>query len=85
VGLLGYYMGVNKTISLDAQTALIAERLPNFSGFVRNQLRKYAREEKKKAAFAHVAAPEARIWGDQANKCNPRHKNGKCMVCWSDE
>ena len=75
-------MGVNKTISLDAQTALIAERLPNFSQFVRQSLRNYARIEKKKAGIVHVAPESGRIWGEEGNKCNPRHRNGECMVCW---
>lgn len=78
-------MGVNKTISLDAQTALIAERLPNFSQFVRNSLIKHARSEKKKAGFVHVAPPAARIWGNGVARCNPKHKDGKCVICWGEE
>ena len=77
-------MGVNKTISLDAQTALIAERMPNFSQFVRNSLIKHARIEKKKGHIGHIAAPNARVWGEKKDKCNPKHKNGSCVECWGD-
>lgn len=82
---LGRNMGVNKTISLDAQTAIIAERMPNFSGFVRNALLKYARTEKKKGPKTHTAPLSARVWGDEKDKCNPKHKNGCCDICWGDE
>jgi len=78
-------MGVNKTISLDAQTALIAERLPNFSQFVRNSLRKHAKMEKKKEGLVHYAAKEARVWGPESDKCNPNIVKGRCLLCWSDE
>ena len=78
-------MGVNKTISLDRQTAIIADRMPNFSGFVRNALLKYARTEKKKGPLSHTVAPSARVWGPSKDKCNPKHKNGCCGLCWSDE
>ena len=78
-------MGVNKTISLDAQTAMIAERLPNFSQFVRLSLIKHARKEEKKAGLNHIAPEAARVWGDLQNKCNPKHKKGPCVICWGDE
>ena len=78
-------MGVNKTISLDAQTALIAERMPNFSQFVRNSLIKYARSEKKKATMEHIAPEGARNWGIDYDQCNPRHMKGRCFLCWGDE
>ncbi len=79
-------MGVNKTISLDAQTAMIAERLPNFSQFVRQSLIKHARMEKKKQDnAAHIAPSAARVWGETKDKCNPRHKKGQCLICWSGE
>jgi len=77
-------MGVNKTISLDAQTALIAERMPNFSGFVRDQLLKYARTTRKQIEVHHTVAPKARVWGPNKDKCNPKHKNGSCVLCWGD-
>ena len=77
-------MGVNKTISLDAQTALIAERMPNFSGFVRDQLLKHARTTKKKGPVFHQSPPTGRIWGPNKDKCNPKHKNGSCDICWGD-
>tara|TARA_R110002096_G_scaffold212677_1_gene400143 strand:+ start:332 stop:589 length:258 start_codon:yes stop_codon:yes gene_type:complete len=85
VGLLGYYMGVNKTISLDAQTALIADRMPNFSQFVRNALLKHARTASIPAGTVHVAPETARVWGETQDKCNPKHKSGACMLCWGDE
>jgi len=78
-------MGVNKTISLDAQTALIAERLPNFSQFVRQSLIKHARMEKKKQGLVHYAQPQARVWGPNNDKCNPNIVKGRCLICWGDE
>lgn len=81
-------MGHNKTISLDEDTARIAERLPNFSRFVRQCLLKYARAAMTKSDIGegtHVAPPEARIWGENRDKCNPLHAKGRCAPCWGVE
>lgn len=78
-------MGVNKTISLDEQTAIIADRLPNFSAFVRSALLKHARMDAKKKPLKHVAPETGRVWGDDRDKCNPRHSKGLCKICWSEE
>jgi len=81
-------MGHNKTISLDEDTAKIADRLPNFSRFVRQCLIKHAATASLSPALAHkdhIAPLEARIWGETKDKCNPRHKNGRCALCWGEE
>jgi len=85
-------MAKNKTISLDEDTAKIADRLPNFSRFVRQCLLKHAREAtnleswpKSGQKIRHVAPDEARIWGETKDKCNPLHKNGRCALCWGEE
>jgi len=72
-------MAPNKTISLDEHTAKIADRLPNFSRFVRQCLLQHVREA---AVDEHVAPSSARIWGETKDKCNPLHKKGPCPVCW---
>ena len=78
-------MGHNKTISLDEDTAKIADRLPNFSRFVRQALLKHASSARATKGSDHVAHPTARIWGESKDKCNPRHKNGRCALCWGEE
>ncbi len=88
--LIGYdylasNMGVNKTISLDAQTALIAERLPNFSQFVRESLIRHARMDEIYAGLDHIAPETARVWGELKTQCNPNHKKGLCLICWGGE
>jgi len=78
-------MGVNKTISLCPETAIIAERLPNFSQFVRYHLKNHARKTKKLIQESvHVAIEPARVWGPEKDKCNPKHKNGSCVTCWGE-
>jgi hypothetical protein len=82
-------MAPNKTISLDEDTARIADRLPNFSRFVRQCLLKYARDASMSiteyAGHTHIAPPEARIWGENKDKCNPLHARGRCPSCWGVE
>lgn len=80
-------MAHNKTISLDETTALLAERMPNFSAWVRFHLREWARNAghvTQAAEAVHVAPPEARVWGDKKDKCNPRHLNGLCPTCYPE-
>ena len=81
-------MAHHKTISLDEDTARIAARLPNFSRFVRQCLIKHAAHAEifeKGAETPHKAPVSARVWGETKDKCNPRHKNGRCFVCWGSE
>lgn len=81
-------MGTHKTISLDEDTAKIAERLPNFSRFVRQCLLKHAAHATNVGdakAIKHIAPESARIWGETKDKCNPMHHKGRCPACWSVE
>jgi hypothetical protein len=82
-------MAPNKTISLDEDTAKIADRLPNFSRFVRQCLQKHARSAVAGVGDnpweQHIAPESARIWGVTKDKCNPLHKKGRCPVCWGVE
>ena len=64
------------SISLDRESAEIAERLPNLSAFVREQLFRWAAE---KQIGRHVQNPDVRVHG----KCNAMHKN-LCYVCWPE-
>ena len=73
---------VNKTISLDEHTAQIADRLPNFSRFVRQCLLELGQKTEVSRYAAHVAPAEARIWGENKDKCNPAHQKGQCATCW---
>jgi len=79
-------MAKNKTISLDEDTARIADRLPNFSRFVRQCLLKHASSAYVKpdawSDLQHIAPESARIWGETKDKCNPQHKKGRCPICW---
>lgn len=76
---------MNKTISLDEETALIADKLPNFSRFVRQSLLNLAGATEKGRDAVHYAPPEARIWGPTNDKCNPKHRKGECPTCWGSE
>jgi hypothetical protein len=81
-------MAPNKTISLDEDTAKIADRLPNFSRFVRQCLLKHASGAVSRlegSHGAHIAPSSARIWGETKDKCNPLHRSGRCPICWGDE
>jgi hypothetical protein len=81
-------MGHNKTISLDEDTAMIADRLPNFSRFVRQCLLKHAANATitvETLDERHVAPESARIWGETKDKCNPRHRKGRCAICWGGQ
>lgn len=81
-------MAKNKTISLDEDTARIADRLPNFSRFVRQCLVKHAAEASSGVRGKHsdhIAPESARIWGETKDKCNPMHRKGRCPICWGSE
>jgi hypothetical protein len=81
-------MAKNKTISLDDRTALIAERMTNFSGWVRFQLIEFARNghpaEEGDVNTEHYAPQSGRVWGDLNDKCNPKHRKGLCPVCYGE-
>lgn len=82
-------MSRNRTISLDDDTAKIADRLPNFSRFVRQCLLQHAahaeNSPRDRHIQKHIAPLEARIWGETKDKCNPLHKNGRCPQCWGSQ
>lgn len=82
-------MGHNKTISLDEDTAKIADRLPNFSRFVRQALLKHAAHATEGLPIVtkddHIAPESARIWGETKDKCNPQHRRGRCPACWGGQ
>lgn len=85
---LGCNMKAHKTISLDAKTAIIAGRIPNFSAWVRRKLLEHARSAQYEGGgpveLQHIAPPSARVWGDNNDKCNPKHRNGLCDLCYGD-
>lgn len=82
-------MAPNKTISLDEHTARIADRLPNFSRFVRQCLLEHAAKATHptmpREQFKHIAPESARVWGENRDKCNPNHRKGTCPACWGSE
>jgi hypothetical protein len=82
-------MAHHKTISLDEHTAKIADRMPNFSRFVRQCLLKHARSATEGMPLVeqenHIAPESARIWGETKDKCNPNHRKGTCPACWGVE
>jgi hypothetical protein len=74
-----------KTISLDEKTAIIAGRMPNFSGWVRLKLIEHARDATTPAHIeTHIAPVTARIWGETKSQCNPHHKKGVCKTCYPE-
>lgn len=64
------------TVALDEETAELVEQIPNFSEWVRNQLRQ---EAGKAGVGTHTQDPKHRVRG----KCNPMGKN-PCRVCWPE-
>jgi len=87
-----------KTISLDSMTAKLAEDIPNFSQWVRQQLimehiaqggesLHTVREEDRKFSL-RVPTNEKDSFGRrkvefiELNMCNPYHKKGTCQTCW---
>lgn len=77
-------MANHKTISLDEKSSIIAARIPNFSAWVRMKLLEHARSAVQTEMRKHVAPESARIWGQDKDKCNPRHKAGVCVTCYPD-
>ena len=64
------------TVALDEETAELVDQIPNFSEWVRNQLRQ---EAGKAGVGTHTHDPKHRVRG----KCNPMGKN-PCRVCWPE-
>jgi len=64
------------SISLDEETARISKQIPNFSGFVRDCLRRY---------WAEVTEPDCMTPDDQkvGGLCRMR-KERVCLECWPD-
>lgn len=88
---LGWFMGTQfrqKMVSLDEKSMILASRMTNFSEWVRMALLEYARSEDdvddQPASGPHVAPERARVWGENKNKCNPKHIRGMCPTCWGD-
>jgi len=77
-------MANHKTISLDERSSIIAARIPNFSAWVRQKLLEHARGAVSGKQIAHIAPESARIWGENKDKCNPRHRSGVCASCYPD-
>jgi len=79
-------MAYTKTITIDEKTALIASRIPNFSAWVRMKLYEHARSASlEHPSQVHIAPESGRIWGENEDKCNPKHKKGVCKACWGEE
>jgi hypothetical protein len=66
------------SVSLDPETAEIADRIGNFSAFVRDCLRRWNAYD----LGIHLQPERAEI--DLGKKCFPRHKKGCCKLCWPD-
>lgn len=88
---LGWFMGTQfrqKMVSLDEKSMILASRMTNFSEWVRMALLEYARSEAEvddqPTSGPHVAPERARVWGENKNKCNPKHVRGMCPTCWGD-
>ena len=67
------------SVSLDQETKEIAQTMPNFSGFVRECLRRW-RNEQIADNNRHIHPIER----DGETICYPFSKHGVCGLCWSD-
>jgi hypothetical protein len=90
---LGGDMGERKTIitvSLTNQAAdyldFLAEKSTkgNRSRWVQTAILR-AMSTSLGAEAKHTSPESGRIHGNMGDKCNPKHRNGKCQVCWGDE
>ena len=77
-------MAVVKTITLDERTAKIAKKIPNFSKWIRLRLIDLEYSQAGQIEEFHLAEVEARIWGDDKDKCNPNLMSGLCITCWGE-
>ena len=64
------------SINLDEETKEIAKRVGNFSGFVRECLRRWNAYD----LGEHLQPERADI--ELGKKCFPAHKRGCCILCW---
>lgn len=92
---------VIKTISLDEMTAKLAENIPNFSAWIRQQLiiesiaqggQTLHMVEKEQRQFSMKLPTDSfdgfgrrRMEVVKLHKCNPYHKSGVCHSCWPPE
>ena len=76
-----------KSVSLDEQTAAIADNIGNFSKFVRGRLIEYDNTTKATAIqiLEHNAPRTIRANGNlSVAVCFPFHLSGCCILCWPD-
>ena len=80
-----------KSVSLDEQTADIADNIGNFSKFVRGRLIAYDNTTKATAiqilehnAPRTIRTPTATNIDDGLKVCFPFHVSGCCVLCWPD-
>jgi len=78
------------TVSLTTQAAdyldFLAEKQTkgNRSRWVQKAILKAMQRNIGREA-AHVAPESGRVNGEQGDKCNPKHKGGRCQICWGEE
>jgi len=63
------------SINLDEETKEISKKVGNFSGFVRECLRRW---------HAYETGTHIQQERPEGKKCYPRHKKGCCVICWPD-
>lgn len=80
-----------KSVSLDEQTAHIADNIGNFSKFVRVRLIQYDNTTKATAiqVLEHNAprilhTPNSTKFGEGVKVCFPFSDTGCCVLCWPD-
>ena len=90
---LGRVMGDRKTVitvSLTTQAAdyldFLAEKQTkgNRSRWVQTAVLKAMQRNIGREA-AHVAPESGRVHGEHGDKCNPKHRSGRCEICWGEE
>jgi hypothetical protein len=89
----GRVMGDRKTVitvSLTTQAAdyldFLAEKQTkgNRSRWVQTAILKAMQRNIGREA-AHVAPESGRVHGEHGDKCNPKHRSGRCTICWGEE
>ena len=80
-----------KSVSLDEQTAHIADNIGNFSKFVRGRLVAYDNTTKATAiqilehnAPRTIHTPNSTKFGEGVKVCFPFSDTGCCVLCWPD-
>lgn len=66
------------SISLDEESAEIAEHIPNLSAFVRSCLLRWANQNRVMAENQHLH------WRENYQVCWPFSSRGLCHTCWPD-